>query len=131
MNGTACGGFTTCEWYSEQTMRTVIVRGRAALPEPLRAMIEHGSTSFQECHVPGPTPLPRDVDRIVFFSDGDDPDVTAAARQAARAERKDRSEKLVFVSAGTPATVAGLSANEMYAWPADEDRLKMAFMTGA
>ena len=112
-------------------MRTVIVRGRAALPESLREMIENGSTSFHECHVPGPTPLPRDVDRIVFFSDGEDPDVTAAARQAARAERKDRSEKLVFVSAGSPATVEGLSPNEVYCWPADEDRLKMAFMTGA
>jgi hypothetical protein len=112
-------------------MRTVIVRGRAALPEPLREMIENGSTSFHECHVPGPTPLPRDVDRIVFFSDGDDADVTAAARQAARAERKDRSEKLVFVSAGAAATVDGLSPNEVYCWPADEDRLKMAFMTGA
>ena len=113
-------------------MRTVIVRGRAALPGPLREMIEHGSTSFQECHVPGPTPLPRDVDRIVFFSEGNDPDVTAAARQAARAERKDRAEKLVFVSSGTAAAkVEGLSPNEHYAWPADEDRLKMAFMTGA
>jgi hypothetical protein len=112
-------------------MRTVIVRGRAALPEPLREMIENGSTSCHECHVPGPTPLPRDVDRIVFFSDGDDPDVNAAARQAARAERKDRSEKLVFVSTGGAAAVEGLPSTEWYAWPADEDRLKMAFMTGA
>ena len=112
-------------------MRTVIVRGRAALPEPLREMIENGSTSFQECHVPGPTPLPRDVDRIVFFAAGDDPDVIAAARQAARAERKDRAEKLVFVTAGPSVPVEGLTPNEVYTWPGDEDRLKMAFMTGA
>ncbi len=112
-------------------MRTVIVRGRAALPEPLREMIENGSTSFHECHVPGPTPLPRDVDRIVFFTNGDDADVVAAARQAARAERKDRAEKLVFVTTGPPGPVEGLTPNEVYAWPADEDRLKMAFMTGA
>ena len=112
-------------------MKTVIVRGRAALPQPLREMIEHGSTSFHECHVPGPTPLPRDVDRIVFFAAGDDHDVAAAARQAARAERKDRAEKLVFVTTDAGAIVEGLAANEIYAWPADEDRLKMAFMTGA
>ena len=112
-------------------MRIVIVRGRAALPEPLREMIERGSTSFQECHVPGPTPLPQDVDRIVFFSSGDDPDVVAAARQAARAERKVRAEKLVYVTTAPGAKVEGLAANEMYAWPADEDRLKMAFLTGA
>ena len=112
-------------------MRTVIVRGRAALPEPLRELIQNGSTSFQECHVPGPTPLPRDVDRIVFFTDGEDADVAAAARQAARAEKRDRTEKLVFVAAGAATPVEGLTPNEMYVWPADEDRLKMAFMTGA
>jgi hypothetical protein len=112
-------------------MRTVIVRGRAQLPEPLREMIENGSTSFQECHVPGPTPLPRDVDRIVFFAEGEDADVLAAARQAARAERRDRTEKLVFVTTGAPGAVEGLTTNELYEWPRDEDRLKMAFMTGA
>ena len=112
-------------------MKTVIVRGRATLPDDLRDMIERGSTSVQECHVPGPTPLPRDVDRVVFFASGEDADVTAAVRQAARAERRDRVEKLVYVTTeGTP-PVDGLSASEVYVWPKDEDRLKMAFMTGA
>ena len=117
--------------YSEPGMKTVIVRGRAALPDSLREMIEDGSTSFHECHVPGPTPLPRDVDRIVFFMAENDPDVIAAARQAARAEQKDRAEKLVFVTTGDTGAVEGLAPNEVYAWPGDEDRLKMAFLTGA
>ena len=113
-------------------MRTVIVRGRSPLPEPLRQVIEHGSTSIQECHVPGPTPLPRDVDRVVFFTSGDDPDVAAAARQAARAERSEGAEKLVYVlSDGADSVVDGLAPTEVYVWPRDEDRLKMAFMTGA
>lgn len=112
-------------------MKTVIVRGQTALPEPLREMIERGSTSCQECRVPGPTPLPRDVDRIVFFSTGNDADVTAAAKQAARAERQDRAEKLVFVTTPGAGSVEGLTPNEVYEWPRDEDRLKMAFMTGA
>ena len=113
-------------------MKTVIVRGRTPLPESLRAVIQRGSTSVQECHVPGPTPLPRDVDRVVFFTTGDDPDVTAAARQAARAERSDGAEKLVFVLAGAgEPTIDGLAPTEIYVWPRDEDRLKMAFMTGA
>ena len=112
-------------------MRTVIVRGRAGIPEPLRQMIEHGSTSLHECRVPGPTPLPRDVDRIVFFTPGDDDDVVAAARQAAKAERRDGAEKLVFVTTGDAGAAEGLTANEVYVWPRDEDRLKMAFMTGA
>ncbi len=113
-------------------MKTVIVRGRTALPESLREVIEHGSTSVQECHVPGPTPLPRDVDRVVFFTAGDDPDVAAAARQAARAERSDGAEKLVYVLADPAAPmIEGLAPTEVYIWPRDEDRLKMAFMTGA
>ena len=113
-------------------MRTVIVRGKSRIPDALRQMIERGSTSVQECHVPGPTPMPRDVDRVVFFTSGEDPDVAAAARQAARAERTDGAEKLVYVLDGTGnAAVEGLAASEVYMWPRDEDRLKMAFMTGA
>lgn len=112
-------------------MRTVIVRGRAALPEPLRDVIERGSTSVHECHVPGPTPLPRDVDRFVFFTSGDDPDVAAALRQASRAEKRDRVEKLVYITTEAAPSVEGLSPTEVYVWPKDEDRLKMAFMTGA
>ena len=112
-------------------MRTVIVRGRAALPDALRDVIERGSTSVHECHVPGPTPLPRDVDRFVFFTAGDDADVAAAVRQAARAEKRDRVEKLVYVTTEGAAAVEGLSPTEFYVWPKDEDRLKMAFMTGA
>jgi hypothetical protein len=115
-----------------QIMKTVIVRGKSPVPEALREVIERGSTSVQECHVPGPTPLPRDVDRVVFFTSGDDPDIEAAARQAVRAERKDGDEKLVYVLAKEkrPA-IDGLTPTEVYVWPRDEDRLKMAFMTGA
>jgi len=112
-------------------MKTVIVHGKAPLPEPLREVIENGSTSVQQCHVPGPTPMPRDVDRVVFYAAGDDPDVSAAARQAARAERRDGSEKLVYVMTEGTRPVDGISATEVYVWPRDEDRLKMAFMTGA
>jgi hypothetical protein len=38
----------------------------------------------------------------------------------------------VFVTADAGAPqVRGLSENETYVWPRDEDRLKMAFLTGA
>ena len=87
---------------------------------------------MQECHVPGPTPLPRDVDRFVFFTDGEDPDVAAAARQAARAEQKDRAEKLVYRAAaeGAHDRSKGCRRRDLRV-ARDEDRLKMAFMTGA
>jgi hypothetical protein len=113
-------------------MKTVIIRGKSPLPEALRDVVERGSTSVHECHVPGPTPMPRDVDRFVFFATGDDPDVAAAARQAARAERSEGAEKLVYVLADANApAIEGLAPTEVYVWPRDEDRLKMAFMTGA
>jgi len=81
--------------------------------------------------VPGPTPLPRDVDRVVYFLDGADDDVVASARQAVLAERRDGAEKLVYVMAGDAPSVDGLEPTECFRWPADEDRLKMAFMTSA
>jgi hypothetical protein len=112
-------------------MRTVIVRGSTPLPEALRDVIERGSTSVQECHVPGPTPLPRDVDRVVYFLAGRDEDVLASARQAVSSERQDGAEKLVYVMAGDAPDVEGLSPAECFRWPSDEDRLKMAFLTSA
>ena len=112
-------------------MRTVIVRGRTPVPDALRDVIERGSTSVQECRVPGPTPLPRDVDRVVYFLAGADADVLASARQAVSAEHVDGAEKLVYVMADDAPGVDGLSPTECFRWPADEDRLKMAFMTSA
>ena len=112
-------------------MRTVIVRGRTPVPEALRDVIERGSTSVHECRVPGPTPLPRDVDRVVYFLAGTDDDVVASARQAVSAERRDGAEKLVYVMAEDAPSVEGLEPSECFHWPADEDRLKMAFMTSA
>ena len=112
-------------------MRTVIVRGQSPLPEELRDVIERGSTSVQECRVPGPTPLPRDVDRVVYFVGGEDPDVVASAQQALRPERRDGFEKLVYVMRDGAPGIEGLSPAECFRWPADEDRLKMAFMTSA
>jgi hypothetical protein len=112
-------------------MRTVIVRGQTPLPDALRDVIERGSTAVQECRVPGPTPLPRDVDRVVYFLAGPDADVLASVRQAISSERKDHVEKLVYVMGDGAPDVEGLAASECFRWPADEDRLKMAFMTSA
>jgi hypothetical protein len=112
-------------------VRTVIVRGTAEVPEALRDVIERGSTSVHECRVPGPTPLPRDVDRVVYYLAGPDPDVIASAKQAVSAERTDGDEKLVYVMAEDAPGIEGLAPSECFRWPADEDRLRMAFMTSA
>ena len=68
-----------------------VVRGQTPLPDALRDVVERGSTSVQECRVPGPTPLPRDVDRVVFFARRCRT-LTSSARLARRrvAERRTR-----------------------------------------
>jgi hypothetical protein len=112
-------------------VKTVIVRGRTPLPDALREVIDRGSTSVHECRVPGPTPLATDVDRVVYFLAGDDADVVASARQALGVERREGVEKLVYVMGDGAPTLDGLAPSECFRWPADEDRLKMAFMTSA
>jgi hypothetical protein len=112
-------------------VRTVIVRGRTPLPDALRDVIERGSTSVHECRVPGPTPLATDVDRVVYYLAGEDADVVASARQAVSVERRAGAEKLVYIMGDGAPSVEGLAPAECFRWPADEDRLKMAFMTSA
>jgi hypothetical protein len=112
-------------------VRTVIVRGRTPLPEALRDLIERGSTAVHECRVPGPTPLATDVDRVVYYLAGADQDVVASARQALGVERREGTEKLVYVMGDGAPALEGLAPAECFQWPADEDRLKMAFMTSA
>lgn len=86
---------------------------------------------MHECRVPGPTPLATDVDRVVYYLADDDADVVASARQAVDVERRDGAEKLVYVMADDAPAIEGLAPAECFRWPADEDRLKMAFMTSA
>jgi hypothetical protein len=116
-------------------MKTLFIRGSAAPPAPLRDVIARGSTAFQErriSEVSADATTLGDVDRIVFWAAADDAAVSALARQYARLEQAQRREAIVFVTPqGSEVQVPGLSPNEFYEWPCDEDRLKMAFMTGA
>lgn len=115
-------------------MKTVLISGARAMPAQLRDLVERGSTSLQ-------THGPRDLDdaaalsadRIVFWSSGEeDDDLRVVAERLARAEARERREALVFVTTESnlerPASV---SDNEFFVWPRDEDRLRMAFLTGA
>jgi hypothetical protein len=114
-------------------MKTVLITASAPVPPTLRELVERGSTALVErpaAELAGGLAL--DADRIVFWSASDDPDIGALAAKYADAEAAERRELLVFVTAehgGTPAP-ARLSPNEVFVWPRDEDRLKMAFLTG-
>jgi hypothetical protein len=115
-------------------MKTVLITANAPMPPALRELVERGSTALVErpaAELVGAGAL--DADRIVFWSASDDPEIRALAARYADAEAAERREILVFVTAehgGTPAP-ARLSPNEAFLWPRDEDRLKMAFLTGA
>jgi hypothetical protein len=112
-------------------MKTLLISGAKPLPSALRELIAKGSTSLHERSA-GETSAAAglDADRVVFWAARGDDDVRDLARRLARAEARERREVIVFVTPDGSAA-EGLSAHETFAWPRDEDRLKMAFMTGA
>ena len=116
-------------------MKTLLISGDAPPPGPWRDVIARGSTALQERRadeVSADAAARLEADRIVFWAAAGDAAVRALARTCARAERAQRREAIVFVTPqGTEAQVEGLSPHEVFEWPRDEDRLKMAFMTGA
>ena len=121
-----------------------MISGDAPLPAALRELVERGSTVVErrqagelaarsegERLLPEEA-LPNEVDRVVFWAAVQDPAVTRLANACARREGSAGREAIVFV-AGEPGAAEGVevSAAELYIWPRDEDRLTMAFLTGA
>ncbi len=112
-------------------MKTLLIRGSAPVPDALRDLIGRGSTSVQEQRAADVRPgAGLDVDRVVFWAARADDDLRDMAKALARDEARQRREVIVFVSPDG-VYVDGLADTESFVWPGDEDRLKMAFMTGA
>ena len=115
-------------------MKTLVISaGELPLPAELEAVIERGSTAIERRHsadIP-PTGAMPDADRVVFWSTGRDETLRRLASRLVKAEHRARREVIVFVTTRPEVAVAGLSANELFVWPQDQDRLTMAFMTGA
>ena len=114
-------------------MKTLLISGAdLPLPPALRAVIVRGSTSVDERNASelDPSATLAGVDRIVFWSAGDRATRTLAAEYA-KAEKREGREAIVFVTTDASESVEGLSEGELFVWPRDEDRLIMAFMTGA
>ena len=112
-------------------MKTLLISGRTPLPGAVREMIVRGSTSLQECGASDVGADRLDADRVVFWATREDADIRALASRYARAESREGREVIVYVTPDEGGAIAGLPANEVFLWPRDEDRLKMAFMTGA
>jgi hypothetical protein len=115
-------------------MRTVLISGgEMPAPAPLVDLIARGSTSFAQhraAELTGTRSL-VEADRIVFWSADGDPTLAEVAERYRRAERAERREAIVYVMAAGSAAAAGLPDTETYVWPQDQDRLMMAFLTGA
>ena len=111
----------------------VITAGDTALPPELEDVIRRGSTAFERRRAAdlAPAGAAPDADRIVFWSPAPDVAVRQLAGRYASAEAKARREAIVFVTSAPGDTVPGLSATEFFVWPQDQDRLTMAFLTGA
>ena len=112
-------------------MKTILISAGDALPAHLRETIERGSTSLVEravTDVDASLPL---ADRIVFWATKPDEAMRALAGRVARAERAQRREVIVYVTSEGQPPADGVAEDEVYVWPRDEDRLVMAFMTGA
>jgi hypothetical protein len=115
-------------------MKTLLISGgRAPLPAMLRKVIERGSTSVDERRAGDvdPSTTLSEVDRVVFWASSGDTAVHALAARFARAEQAERREAIVFVTDAGEQQVPGLSETEFFVWPQDEDRLTLAFLTGA
>ena len=114
-------------------MRTLLIAGSNPVPTRLREIIDRGSTSVREQRAAiSSVGLSSDFDRVVFWAASGDEGLQVLAEKYARKEADERREIIVFVTPeSAAATIAGLGANEMYLWPRDEDRLEVAFLTGA
>ena len=116
-------------------MKTLIISDGAPMPAALRDVVQRGSTAVQERQVDeldASHIAQMDLDRIVFWSGSGSAALQGIARDYARVDAAERRETLVYVMADEGMNNADdVPQHERFVWPRDEDRLKMAFMTGA
>ena len=112
-------------------MKTLLIVGDLQVPQPLREIIERGSTAVETRRAADTraASLPS-VDRLVFWASRGDEVVRTLAKKMRR-DSADRGETILFITPDDEPAPDGLLPDECYVWPRDEDRLVMAFMTGA
>jgi hypothetical protein len=118
-------------WYDCEVKTVLIHGGETPLPDHVRDVIARGSTSLEERAASDGDAYASiaDADRVVFWSAGDEA-TRALATRCASAGPEGR-EAIVFVTPEGAGRVPGLGDEQVFEWPRDEDRLVMAFMTGA
>ena len=113
-------------------MKTVLIHGGdTPLPDHVRDVITRGSTSFEERAASDGDAYASiaDADRVVFWSAGDA--ATRALSTRCASAGPEGREAIVFVMPEGAGRLPGLGDDQVFEWPRDEDRLVMAFMTGA
>jgi hypothetical protein len=102
-------------------MRTLLVEQGGTAPDELREIVERGSTEL----IREASPAAEDVDRVVIW---DAKGSERGAEPMGESRWPDSAEVMIVApdTRGVPAP----EASNVFAWPADADRLKMAFMTG-
>ena len=114
-------------------MRTLLIAGADPVPPRLRELVDLGSTSVREQRsADSSANLSIDFDRVVIWAARGDTGLATLAQDYARKEAAARREMIVFVTTDpAEASAVGLAPNEVFVWPRDEDRLEVAFLTGA
>jgi hypothetical protein len=99
----------------------MLIERSGPAPDELRDIVQRGSTEIVD-----PTDAAESVDRVVIW---DTKGTERTINPQGSAEWPDTAQ--VFLVAPDSRGVPAPETSNVFAWPADEDRFKMAFMTGA
>jgi len=113
-------------------MKTVLISADGHVPATLRGIVERGSTALVEYladELSG-TPQPE-ADRFVFWGEGDQPALRTLAESYLRDATAEIRDGIIYVSGTAEASRPAIGLEQLFTWPRDEDRLKLAFLTGA
>jgi hypothetical protein len=117
-------------------MKTLFVRGDHPPPAELLEIVRQGSTSLDQVSTKDlATYVSKEglgVDRLVFWAADADPEVRSLAGNYGSAADVQGRRSIFYVTVRQPdPPPEGLGYESVFVWPADTDKLKMAFMTGA
>lgn len=115
-----------------RSMKTLLISD-ARLPDVLRDIVERGSTrvdAVRASEIDLATIAGMAPDRVVFWHVKGDEKIQRLADTVAKRDPAEAKSAIVFVSEGADASAQWLAPDQVFVWPRDEDRLRMAFMTG-
>ena len=113
-------------------MKTLLISD-ARLPDVLREIVERGSTrvdALRGSEASAAKIARLAPDRVVFWHAKGDEQIRRLADAIAKRDPAESRSAIVFVSEGSDASAQWLAPDQVFVWPRDEDRLRMAFMTG-